>query len=493
MGFEALRRRGSARTEPSRRFKLAIVTLPADPPAQLKLAELTIARLEAERDRLESLVVRLGALAAEFDAEVLVQGLTEAARDLTGATLAMFVPTELAAVSQPTVVCEPGALGEMPEPSRVPILAGTLWRVSPVRLDDALQADASNPGYGRFSDGKPFRSWVGAPVRDRYGDALGGLFLAHHCPQAFGPREEEMIQGLAAHLGASLDNLAVFQERSGVARALQQTLLPPELPDIPGVDFASRYRPAKSMALVGGDFYDMFEVRPGVWSLIMGDVSGVGPEAAALTGIARYAVRALASQGASPAKILTQLNETLVRFGLQDRFCTMLYGELRPDGDVLRVKIANGGHPYPMLLRADGWVEELEIHGTLLGMLSEISLEERDVELAPGDLLVGYTDGVTEARDPSGDFFGPMVWPTFWWGVPAGPRRGWPSASNSPCSSSKPVSPPTTSPSWWSRLFPNRSGKHAGGGTHQIRCRSHPPWLNRGASRSPRATRFENG
>jgi serine phosphatase RsbU (regulator of sigma subunit) len=397
----------SARTEPAHRFKLANVTLPADPVAQLKLAELTIARLEAERDRLESLVVRLGALAAEFDAEGLVQGVTEAARDLTGATLAMFVPTELAAVSQPTVICEPGALGEAPEPSRVPVLAGTLWRVTPVRLDDALQADATNTGYGRFSDGKPFRSWVGAPVRARYGDALGALFLAHQCPQAFGAREEEMVQGLAAHLGASLDNLAVFQERSGVARALQQTLLPPELPEIPGVDFASRYRPAKSMALVGGDFYDMFEVRPGVWSLIMGDVSGVGPEAAALTGIARYAVRALASQGASPAKILSQLNDTLVRFGLQDRFCTMLYAELRPDGGVLRVKIANGGHPYPLLLRADGWVEELDIQGTLLGMLNEVSLDERDVELGPGDLLVGYTDGVTEARDPSGAFFGP--------------------------------------------------------------------------------------
>jgi serine phosphatase RsbU (regulator of sigma subunit) len=389
------------------RFKLVNVTLPADPLAQLKVAELAVARLEAERDRLEAIVVRLGGLAAELDAEGLVQGVTEAARDLTGAELAMFVPTELAALSQPTIVCEPGALSEAPEPSRVPLLAGALWRVSPVRLDDALQADAGNTGYGRFSDGKPFRSWVGAPVRARYGDALGGLFLAHHCPQAFGRREEEMAQGLAAHLGASLDNLTIFRERSGVARALQQTLLPPELPDIPGVDAAVRYRPAKSMALVGGDFYDIFEVRPGVWNLIIGDVSGVGPEAAALTGIARYAVRALASQEASPAKILSQLNDTLVRFGLQDRFCTMLYAELRLDGDLVRVKIANGGHPYPYLLRADGWLEELEVHGTLLGMLPEISLEEREVELAPGDLLVGYTDGVTEARDPSGAFFGP--------------------------------------------------------------------------------------
>ena len=152
-----------ARDGAGSRFKLATVTLEVDPLAQLKVAEEAIARLEAERGRLESIVVRLGALAAEFDAEGIVQGVTEAARDLAGATLAMFVPTEMAALDQPTVVCEPGALGELPEPSRVPILAGALWRVTPVRLDDALQLDAGNTGYGRSSDGKPFRSWVGAP------------------------------------------------------------------------------------------------------------------------------------------------------------------------------------------------------------------------------------------------------------------------------------------------------------------------------------------
>ena len=366
-----------------------------------------IARLEAERDRLESAVVRLGALAGELDAAGLVQGVTEAAKELTGATLAMFVPTERSVLSGPTIVSEPDALGEVPQPAHVPLLAGALWRVTPVRLDDAVPSGVGGEGYGRMSDGRPFRSWVGAPVRARYGDALGGLFLAHACTHAFGTREEGLAQGLAAHLGASLDNLTIFQERSGVARALQQTLLPPALPDIPGADVAARYRPAQSTALVGGDFYDMFEVRPGVWSLIIGDVSGVGPEAAALTGIARYAVRALAPQEASPAKILAQLNETLFRFGLRDRFCTMLYAELEPDGERLKLKIANGGHPYPFVLRSDGWVGELEVRGTLLGLLSEVSLDERELVLAPGDMLVGYTDGVTEARDPTGAFFGP--------------------------------------------------------------------------------------
>ena len=106
------------------------MTLPADPFAQLKVAELAIARLEAERDRLETIVVRLGAPGRRASTQrALVQGVTEAARDLTGAELAMFVPTELAALSQPTIVCEPGALSEAPEPSRVPLLAGALWRV----------------------------------------------------------------------------------------------------------------------------------------------------------------------------------------------------------------------------------------------------------------------------------------------------------------------------------------------------------------------------
>ena len=390
----------------ARGFKLAYVTLPADPLAQLKTAELTIARLEAERDRLESLVIRLGALAAEFDAEGVVQGVTEAARISPAPRWPCSCPRNWPPSANLQSSANPAPWARCPSRRECRSWRGRCGGsrrsalTTPSRPTPQIQGTGAFRTASRSAAGWARRFGLATVMR------LVGCLSPIIAPRRSG-REEEMVQGLAAHLGASLDNLAIFQERSGVARALQQTLLPPELPEIPGVDFASRYRPAKSMALVGGDFYDMFEVRPGVWSLIMGDVSGVGPEAAALTGIARYAVRALASQGASPAKILSQLNETLVRFGLQDRFCTMLYGELRPDGDVLRVKIANGGHPYPLVLRADGWVEELDIHGTLLGLLNEVTLEERDVELAPGDLLVGYTDGVTEARDPAGEFFGP--------------------------------------------------------------------------------------
>ncbi len=378
--------------------------------ARLEAAEAAVRRLEGERDRLESMVVRLGALAAQRDADELVRGVTEVARDLTGATVAMFVPAErLAPMGTTMVVCGAEQVGQVPEPARTALLSGALWRVTPLRLDDTSSAEAGagpQAGYGSLADGRPLRSWVGVPVRARHGEALGALFLAQHQPHGFGRREEELAQGLAGHLGASLDNVVLFQERSRVARALQETLLPPVLPKIPSLDVAARYRPARATAFVGGDFYDLFEARPGVWSLVIGDVSGVGPEAAALTGVARYAVRALASELRSPARVLSRLNETLLGFDLQEKFCTVLYGELRGSAAGLELKLANGGHPFPVVVRADGSVAELEVRGTMLGVLPGAALDEHVVTLAPGELLVTYTDGVPEARGPDGSFFG---------------------------------------------------------------------------------------
>ncbi|MGH9107172.1 MAG: PP2C family protein-serine/threonine phosphatase [Acidimicrobiales bacterium] len=381
-----------------------------DTDARLKAAELAVTRLTAERDRLEATVARLGALAAQLDAEDVARGVTQVARELTGAPLAMFVPAESLTFAGPVLASDPGMVVEAPEPARVPLLAGALWRVTPLRLDDVAQWDAGwdagHLNYGRLSDGRSLRSWIGAPARARYGDVLGVLFIAHHRPHAFGKREEDLAQGLAAHLGASLDNLSVFQERARVARALQQTLLPPVLPEIPGLEIAARYRPAASAVQVGGDFYDLFEVRPGCWGLLLGDVTGVGAEAAALTGIARYAARALASQECSPAHLLAQLNGTLMAFDLQEKFCTAVYAELRPKGDDIEVNLANGGHPYPLVLRAEGEVEPIIAEGTLLGVVPDISLEERRFVLCPGDVLVAYTDGIIEARNPNGDLFG---------------------------------------------------------------------------------------
>jgi serine phosphatase RsbU (regulator of sigma subunit) len=376
----------------------------------LRAAEEALARAEAERDRLEAAVVRLGGLAGNLDPSEVCRGITETARELTGARLAMFVPAEALGMAEAFVSCEAGEVAAFPEPSRVPLLAGALWRVSPLSVDDAAMWDAAHweaeqASYGRLANGSALRCWLGAPSRSRYGDVLGVLFLAHDRPAAFGKREEELAQGLASHLGATLDNLSIFQERARVARALQQTLLPPVLPEVPGLEIGARYRPAREMDQVGGDFYDLFEVRAGVWGLLLGDVTGVGPEAAALTGIARYAVRALASQARSPGQLLSQLNRTLLQFDLQEKFCTALYAELRSKGGAVQLDIGNGGHPYPLVMRADGKVEQVTAHGTLLGVVEEINVEEHRLVLSPGDMMVAYTDGVIEARNPSGEAF----------------------------------------------------------------------------------------
>lgn len=391
-------------------------TAPADPRpgsegslarlwAERDQLQLEMAQLRAEVARLEGAIERMGSLASATDAQQLVLGLTELARVTTRAPVAMFVPAEPAGTAGASLAYDPGYLAEEPEPARVPLLAGALWRVTPLRLDDVTEWDSDRAFYGRLADGRPLRSWVGAPVRSRYGDALGVLFIAHPEPAAFSQREEDMAQSLAEHLGGTLDNLSLFQERARVAGALQQTLLPPVLPDVPGLEIAARYRPAKALAQVGGDFYDLFEVRPGVWALLLGDVCGIGPEAAALTGVARYATRAIATQESSPGRVLLQLNDTLFRFDLQDRFCTAIYAELRPEAGKIHVRMANGGHPYPFLLRADGQLHEVVTHGTLLGLVPEISVEEQEVVLGPGDIMVAYTDGIVEARDPDGNMF----------------------------------------------------------------------------------------
>lgn len=359
----------------------------------------------AQTSRLEEAIVRLGALAGQANAVELVSGAVDTVREVTDSPVAMFVPADHASGVPAAISGVPGYLVEEPGPARVPLLAGALWRVSPMVVDDVELWDREGDGYGRCAGGGRLRSWLGAPVRARYGDALGVLFLAAAEPGVFGPHEERMASALASFLGGVLDNLSLFQERARVAGALQQTLLPPVLPDVPGLEVAARYRPAKSVAEVGGDFYDLFEVRAGVWGFLLGDVAGVGPEAAALTGIARYAVRALAPRAPSPAQLLTEVNKTLFQFNLQEKFCTALYAEVHPDGDDIVLVLANAGHPYPVVVRAGAGIEELEVRGTLLGIVPEVQISQAEVRLAPGDVFVAFTDGVIEARGPMDDFF----------------------------------------------------------------------------------------
>ena len=415
---------------------------------RLKVAQRAVERLEEERERLEALVVRLGGIAGSLDANDVAEGVLEAVRDLTGASVGLFLPVDRGAFKE---VCAPNAAAfqEVPDPARAPLLGSVLWRDQPVRIDDANRwlgtGAGDSSGFGTLADGRSLRSWLGAPVTARYGRVRGGLFLGHHRAHAFTARHESLASALAAHLGVALDNAALFEERSQAATALQHTLLPPLLPQPPGLDLAARYRPARSTSLVGGDFYDVFETGPGAWGLLLGDVSGAGPEAAAITGVARYAARALISPELSPAALLGQLNETLLRVAFQERFCTILYGEMRPVGENVAITLASGGHPPPVILRDDETVERLQMPGTLLGMFPAVAIEEREVLLRPGDALVSYTDGVTEARGPTAASSARTGCSHFWPPAPGAPRLPSPAVSSWACSSTSQEGAPTIS------------------------------------------------
>jgi serine phosphatase RsbU (regulator of sigma subunit) len=212
----------------------------------------------------------------------------------------------------------------------------------------------------------------------------------------------QLFEDLGRRAALALDNARLYAERDHVARTLQGSLLPRELPEIPGVELAARYLAAGDGNEVGGDFYDCFETGAGDWGLVIGDVCGKGAEAAALTALARYTIRAAALQTRSPSAILRQLNEALLRDRLDFRFCTVLYVSLTPHEDRVAACLTAGGHPLPLVLRADGSVETVGTPGSLLGIVDPPELSEHRVELLPGDALVLFTDGVTEADRAAG-------------------------------------------------------------------------------------------
>jgi serine phosphatase RsbU (regulator of sigma subunit) len=148
---------------------------------------------------------------------------------------------------------------------------------------------------------------------------------------------------------------------------------------------------------VGGDFYDVFDTG-GDWAVVIGDVCGKGPEAAALTAVARWTIRSVAMDIRQPMHVLRKVNEALVHQQLDDRFCTIAYARVVPTASGIRVAVCRGGHPAPLVVRATGEVEELGPAGSLIGALTEVRLWEETTQLHSGDAIAFYTDGVTEAR-----------------------------------------------------------------------------------------------
>jgi PAS domain S-box-containing protein len=267
--------------------------------------------------------------------------------------------------------------------------------------DELLREGAQDEEHYRMLTKFGMRSAIIVPMTTR-ARTIGALtFVSGDSGRRFDEQDVELAQELARRCATAIDNARLYTERSYIARTLQESLLPIELPDIPGVEAAARFRPTGEGNEVGGDFYDMFETGNRGWTVVMGDVCGKGPDAAAVTALARYTLRAAAMHERLPSRSLAVLNEALLRQREDRRFCTVAYAYIEKLDRGARVGVACGGHPLPLLLHADGSVEAVGEPGTLLGVVPDPDLEDRAVTLEPGDALVFYTDGVTESRGDS--------------------------------------------------------------------------------------------
>jgi PAS domain S-box-containing protein len=249
------------------------------------------------------------------------------------------------------------------------------------------------------------RSLMSVPLLAR-GRTLGAVTLVSSDPdRLYGEEDLSLAEGLAYRCALAVDNARLYRERSHIARTLQRSLLP-RLPEVSGIQIGVEYLPMGQENEVGGDFYDLIHTEGKRWLAVIGDVCGKGAAAAAVTALTRYTIRAVAMREDEPSTVLRGLNEAMLRQLGDDQFCTVACARLQPAPGGFELDVARGGHPVPLLVRADGSVEAVVPKGRALGVFLDPGLAVQRVRLEPGDAAVFYTDGITEARGPDGSFFG---------------------------------------------------------------------------------------
>ncbi len=265
--------------------------------------------------------------------------------------------------------------------------------------DEMIAAAAVDTEHLELLRAVGFRSLLIVPMR--LGERILGAMtlVSAESVRTLDRFDQELAEQVAARAAAAIENSRVYSERSRIARMLQQDLLPEQLPAIPGYDLGSIYLPAVETSMVGGDFYDIWEVQ-GRWLVVIGDVTGKGIEAAALTALVRHTLRAAAEFQRSPAELLSFVDATLKKRPSLS-VCTALCVAL--EGDT--ATIAAGGHPLPLYITGDG-VREVGEHGPLLGAFPAARWQDSTLALKAGSTLLAYTDGITDARGGDQERFG---------------------------------------------------------------------------------------
>jgi serine phosphatase RsbU (regulator of sigma subunit)/PAS domain-containing protein len=297
---------------------------------------------------------------------------------------------------------------------RAAVAAGEGGRDAVDGAIEALRLDPDDPAHplrcGRSlltADAVPgMRSVMVVPMTA--GDRVTGVITlgTSHSARRLGDEELALAEELGRRAGIAVENARLHEARSHIATTLQRSLLPPRLPTVPGLTVAARFRAAGETSEVGGDFYDLFPSGD-AWMVVVGDVTGKGPAAAAITSLARYTMRTAAMYERSPAQVLARLNDALAVDPERRQLCTAVCARIEPAGDgTVVATVARGGHPPPFLVSAGGGARDVGTPGPLLGAFEDAGWEEQVVVASLGDALVFYTDGVTDTRGEGGELFG---------------------------------------------------------------------------------------
>ena len=263
---------------------------------------------------------------------------------------------------------------------------------------DQLAALAPDPSVRAILDELGLRHFATWPIPAPDGTPIGALSLIiGHSGRTFSDDDHVVGETVATRAGLHITNARLHTERSEIAQTLQRGLLPRSLPEIEGVEIAMAYLPAGEENIVGGDFLDVVSLGDGRFAAFLGDIAGKGAAAAIITAAVRTTLRVGAMFEADPSANLALLNRVLIA-DTDQALCTAVMTHCEWDRDALVVRLANAGHPYPLIRRCTGAVENVTAgHNILAGASPDATFAHTTVRLADGDVLLLFTDGVTEA------------------------------------------------------------------------------------------------